>query len=310
MKIVLINPYVPNDPFGTATPWEVPQLGIGYIAAVLEQKGYQVKIIDAYIQKMQIKQLLSIIGREKPDLVGITSNIYTAKYACYTSFKLKQEFPNIPIIMGGAYPTVAYQLLLEKNFAAFIVIGEGEDTIIDLLEEYQKTDPDYGRVLGIAFLDQGKVVKTPDRPFIEDLEVLPFPAWHLFPPLKKYSNLRGVTKKPYLPIMTSRGCPYECIWCTKYVHGRRSRIRSVESIIAEIRYFVNKFGVKEFAIMDDNFTVSPQRVRDFCVSLLREKLAVSINLYNGIRADAVSGDILTYLQAAGLNRVTVGIESG
>ncbi len=310
MKITLINPYVPNDTFGTATPWEVPQLGIGYIAAVLEQNGYHVKIIDAYILKIQIPHLLSIIKSEKPDIIGITSNIYTAKYACYTAYKLKRDFPPIPIIMGGAYPTVAFQLLLENHFADFVVIGEGEKTIINLLEEFQKTKPAYRNVLGIAFIDHGAIIKTPGRPFIEDLDSLPFPAWHLFPPLKHYSNLRGVTKKPYLPIMTSRGCPYECIWCTKYVHGRKSRTRSSESILAEIKYFVNKFGVKEFAIMDDNFTVSPKRVKEVCVLLLKEKIQVSINLYNGIRADAISGDILKFLQAAGLNRVTVGVEAG
>ncbi len=310
MRVQLIVPYVPRDSLGTVTPWDIPSLGIGYIAAVLEKAGHIVDVIEAYIEKLPITKVFERIQKFNPQLIGITSNVYTAKYGFFTAYQIKKRRQSIPIILGGPYPSAVPDLILQKGIVDFVVIGEGEQTILDLVREIEGNSGNFENVAGIAFLKEGKIIRTKPRSRIEDLDQIPFPAWHLFPKLNKYKNLRGSLKRPYLPILTSRGCPYGCIWCDKTVYGRTVRRRSVESTLEEIKVMIDKYRVKEFAVMDDSFTENYSRVRDLCFKLLKNNLKISLNLYPGIRADTVSRNLLKILKLAGVHRITIGVESG
>ncbi len=310
MRVQLIVPYVPRDSLGTVTPWDIPSLGIGYIAAVLEKAGHIVNVIEAYIEKLPINKVFERIQVFNPQLIGITSNVYTAKFGFYTAYEIKRKFQSIPLVVGGPYPSAVPDLILEKGIVDFVVIGEGERTILDLVREIEHGSGNFEAVDGVAFLKDGKIIRTKPRERCEDLDQIPFPAWHLFPNLNKYKNLRGALKRPYLPILTSRGCPYGCIWCDKSVYGRRVRRRSVESTLEEIQTMIAKYGIKEFAVMDDSFTENYARVKELCLKILKNKLNISLNLYPGIRADTVSNSLLKLLKLAGVHRVTIGVESG
>jgi anaerobic magnesium-protoporphyrin IX monomethyl ester cyclase len=311
VDIILIEPMVPKNVLGTITPWDIPSLALGYIAASLESHNRKVAIIDASIERLSIKSLVKRIMSIDPDIkyIGLTGNVYSAKFSLYTARMLKQHFPNTTFIMGGAYATTMHEFVLRNNFVNICVLGEGEFTLPELLDTLDNHE-DLEKVKGISFLKEEELITTPRRPYIEDLDSLPFPSWHLFPDLRKYKNLRGVLKRPYLPIFTTRGCPYGCIWCNKNIHGYRVRARSAENVVEEIKRDVKEFGVKEITVMDDNFTFDEIRALKICYLILKERLNISINLYSGVRADKLSPLLLKFLKYVGVHRITVGIESG
>ncbi len=307
--IYLIKPYIDRNKFGILNYWDVPSLALGYLAAVLEKNNIKVKIIDADILRLNERDLFKIIKKVPPTIIGLTGNVFTAKYSIYTALKLKKEFGNANIIFGGPYATIEYEFLLNNNIAEIVVLGEGEKTFLELIKALQSGE-DLKNTKGIAYKKDKKIIVNPLRENIQNLDDLPFPAWHLFPNIKKYKNLRGVTNKPYLPLMTSRGCPYSCIWCTKCIHGKKLRYRSAENVFAEIRYFVEKYDVKEFIVMDDTFTQNRVRVLKLCFLLRNYRKKIVLNLYNGVRADKLDDFLIKALKSVGVNRITLGIESG
>lgn len=307
--IYLINPYTPRNKFEILSSWDVPSLALGYLGAVLENNEIQVKIIDADILKLNIQDIIKILEKEPPNIIGITGNVYTAKYSIYTSLKLKKKFKDVKIVLGGPYVTTEYETVLKKNICDIAVLGEGEYTFLELVKRIRKKE-DLKKVNGIAYIENNEIIITPPREMNQNLDELPFPAWHLFPEIKKYKNLRGIIKRPYLPILTSRGCPYSCIWCTKCIFGKQIKYRSAENIFNEIKYYVKKFKVKEFIVMDDTFTQNRKRILKLCYLIRKENLKISFNLYNGVRADKIDDQLIKYLKSIGVTRITLGVESG
>jgi anaerobic magnesium-protoporphyrin IX monomethyl ester cyclase len=165
------------------------------------------------------------------------------------------------------------------------------------------------RVEGLTYKnDAGELVVTPDRPAIDDLDALPYPAWELFPPSKKYRFLhRGA---PFYPVMTSRGCPFDCIHCTKAVHGYKFRPRSVENVISELRYLKNRFNAHEIFIIDDIFNNDLARAERILDEIIKNDFNFHIKFSNGIRADKLPKRFVKKLKRAGTYTVMLGIESG
>jgi len=163
------------------------------------------------------------------------------------------------------------------------------------------------QIKGIVFRDGLKIVRTPPREYIEDLDTLPFPARHLFPPLSKYTRFY-YKSSPLATIITSRGCPYQCTFCDRTVFGNRVRIRSIENVLDEIEMLVRDCGVREVNIVDDLFTMTPRRVEEFCHGLLSRKLKISWACFS--RVDSVTPDILKTMKEAGCWMLGYGIESG
>mgnify|MGYP002353279136 CR=1 FL=1 len=159
-------------------------------------------------------------------------------------------------------------------------------------------------------LFRSHIIVTSKREVIDNINNIPFPAWHLFPPISRYRRLRGVTKRPYVPLITSRGCPYNCNWCTKNIHGYKFRARSPENIFEEIKHDYQRYGAREFIVMDDVFTLDYMRVKKLCYLIVKSGMDIFLNIYNGVRADAIDDSIIKFLKAVGINRITVGVESG
>jgi len=308
MKVCLIFPNIfMGDYLHMNIPIH-PPAGLGYLSAVLRDAGYNVIVIDAAAENLSLSKVIKRLKAWEPDVIGITTNITSSRKAIMTARFIRATLEQIPIIMGGPWATIEYRKILKARIADYVVIGEGERTIVELLDKiHDKIE--LNDVKGIAFLkSDGILVKTEERECITDLDSLPFPAWDLFPPSRKYNY--GRRRQPFFPIVTTRGCPYDCIHCTKVVHGYAYRKRSVENVIQEIRYLKEKFGIKEIFIIDDSFNLDINRAEKIMEEIIRNKFNILIRLSNGIRADKITPRLGRKMKAAGVYFAVLGIESG
>nr|MDO8117718.1 radical SAM protein [Candidatus Sigynarchaeota archaeon] len=208
---------------------------------------------------------------------------------------------------GGPWPSVEYSRLLEEHAADVVVIGEGERVIVELVEAIAKGQ-DLSNIRGIAYIIDNKTCITERQDFIENLDELPFPAWELFPEPKRYAiDSKGGR---FFPVMTSRGCPYDCVNCTKYIHGYKIRKRSPENVIMEIKYLRNKFRADEIIIIDDNFNQDIERAEKILDGISQLDFKIHLRFSNGLRADKITPRLAWKLKAAGAYQISLGIESG
>lgn len=327
-KIFLIQPPAfANPEKGDINP-NVP-LGIAYIAAVLEKKGYQVKMLDAFVEGweneeyindetirvgLSFEEIEEIIADFSPDLVGV-SNLFTMqrKNAHRICEIVKKINPRTIVLMGGAHPTVAPELVLENNNVDFVVIGEGEETLVELIKVIENKRS-FGSLDGVAFRKNGKVVVLPKTKFIEDLDSIPFPARHLLPMETYFSILvthGGIKKTPYASIVTSRGCPAKCTFCSAYkVWGRKYRVRSPENVIAEIRHLIDKYKIKELLFEDDNLTMNTRRAEEIFDRMIEEKFDLIWNTPNGVAAFSLNKRIIKKMKESGCYQLNFALESG
>ena len=280
--------------------WPGLSLGIAYLASVLDNNGVcKVGFFDCQLPGNDEKRMLEALNFD--NTVGISVNAGTVSSALDISRLIRERSPHTRIIMGGPHATAVYDKLIPK-YADIVIMGEGEDTILELF----KTD-DLSLVRGVAYWD-GQLRVNPAREFITDLDRIPYPAWNIFE-LKKYKF--GGLLNPYVGMMTSRGCPNQCIYCTKFVHGSNIRLRSVDNVVGEIDYLTGRFGVREISILDDNFTFYPNRVQELCERIIKNNYKkLRFNLLGGIRAEF--GDIETFrlLKRSGVERLSIGVETG
>lgn len=279
--------------------WTAPSLGLGWIASALERIGIEPEIIDCQITRHYKKEILTSL--KKHPSVGISSTIGSISSALDISSLIREYSPKTRIIFGGPHPTAIYEKLIPK-YADIVVLGEGEDTIVELMQE-----KDFSKIRGIAYWD-GSLRVNPRRPFIEDLDRLGHPAWRLYD-LKRYRYASA--RIPFAMITTSRGCPYNCIYCSKFVHGYKTRLRSLESVLDEIDYLKYGLRTREIRIMDDNFVFSTERVKQFCEMIIdKDYKNLRFALSNGIRADIAVPEMFELLAKAGFYSVDLGIDSG
>nr|MDO8117312.1 radical SAM protein [Candidatus Sigynarchaeota archaeon] len=293
--------------FALFTASSHPYLGLAMIAACLKKANHDVHVIDATVERLNIHRLTKRLEAINPDIIGITANVSFWMKALLTGRWLKKKFPTKPILFGGPWPTSEPEKVLTSGAGDYVVMGEGEITTVELISMLATKSPVHD-VHGIAFLENGMVIKTPPRARIENLDDLPFPAWELFPESKRYFfNSMG---KHYYPILTSRGCPLGCIHCTKAVHGYKFRMRSVESIINEIKYLHDKFHMDEIIIVDDNFNYDIEHAEKICDAIIKLDFKIAMRFSNGIRADKITARLAWKLKQAGAYDIALGIESG
>ncbi len=295
MRVLLINPYYPIS----ETP--SPPLGLAYLAAVLEQTGAQVKILDYVVYPYRRARLESVLKEFKPQVAGATAVSMTFDHARQVLSDVKAIDPEILTVMGGPHVTFCAQETLE-SFTELdaVVIGEGEETLVELLRAV-KCDRNFDTVNGIAYRAGSKIVTTAKRQWVKDLDALPFPARHLLP-LGRYRALR-------MPISmtTSRGCPYKCIFCVgRKMGGAKVRYHSAERVATELQYLADlKFH--QINIADDLFTANQNHCLAICEEILQRNL--EINWTSFARVDTISEKLLSRMKAAGCTAVSFGIES-
>lgn len=283
-------------------------LGIGYIGAVLEKSGFEVEIIDAPPLGWGIKRLVSETKRFSPDFVGISSATVDFHKAVRLAKALKKKSRSVPIIIGGPHVTALPEEVMKFSCFDIGVVGEGEETVVELTSALRKNG-DLKKVSGIVFKEGRKIIKTLPRPYITNLDKLPFPARHLMPPLSAYHPTPATYKKfPVATMMTSRGCPYQCTFCFRGVFGNQLRFRSPENVVAEIEALISEFGAAEIRLFDDTFNAEPERVKAICRLMIKRNLRLPWTCL--ARVNRVNRQMLDLMKKAGCWQISYGIESG
>ena len=300
-RVTLVNPPYPAGSF-LHPPF--PSLGLGYLAAVLEKNKYEVDVIDCQTVKFTYEEFRNEIGKRRPDLVGITSNILTYKSALKIAKIAKEAHPKCLTVIGG--PHVSFwdqEALQECPHLDVVVRKEGENTLLELVQRLE-AGKSFSDVLGTTCRKDGKIVKNPDRPYIENLDELPFPARHFWPIecLQKYGTV-------IFEVVTSRGCVQWCSFCIEVrTHGRKYRTRSPKNVVDELEFLHNTYGAKYFAFIDDAFTVDQRRAAEICEEIKKRKLKIKWACET--RVDRVTKALLLEMKEAGCADIWFGIESG
>lgn len=319
LKIVLINPpLTAEEQAGSLKEVAniLPPLGIGYIAAVLEKNDFPVKVIDCRPLNMNIQQLIDELKKENPHVIGITATVLEAKRAIDISNILKKEMPRTLLVIGGPHFTSMPTETLKESAFDIGVYGEGEITFLELANAIEEAKVkkmkslSLKKIKGLHYKDRyGKIFFTGAREYIQDLDSLPFPARHLYPPLNKYHPVpASYIKFPLGHLMSSRGCPYQCIFCDRKIFGNKYRARNPQKVVDEIEELIKVYGAKEIKFFDDTFTMDPQRVIKICDEMERRKIRIPWSCLT--RANTVSKELLQRMKKAGCWQVAMGLESG
>ncbi len=291
----------------------LPPLGLAYLAGYVRSEGYKVKIIDGPASELSTEDIVERIKKDKPKMVGITSITLTFFRAVKLAEAIKKNVPETLVIAGGQHVTIMADQVFEdcKSFD-LLVIGEGELTLTEILENNRRGTLEQNKpnIKGISYLDKnGKIVTTAPREVIKDVDSLPMAAWDLLP-IKKYRPLPNNYKRlPALSMMTSRGCPFKCTFCSaSAVFGKNIRMRSAKKIIEEIKYLIERYGIKEISFWDDTFTVNRKRMTEFCNLIITEKIDLTWGCY--ARVNTVDFELLKMMKKAGCWSVFYGYEAG
>ncbi|HON80568.1 MAG TPA: radical SAM protein [Spirochaetota bacterium] len=296
MKVLLINPPYPFEESPT------PPFGLMSLAAYLIEKGIEVRIADFIITRFSEDKARAIIDDFNPDVIGATGVTMNIKKAFSILQFFKELKPEAVFVMGGPHVTFdADTVLRENSFLDYIVRGEGEVTCTELLRAIQNNTSPEG-ILGISYRNGNEIIHNDRRPFIEDINTLPFPARHLVS-LTKYRALRFP-----INMVTSRGCPHQCIFClgSKMV-GRKVRYFDTMRIVDEFE-MLSKMGFSQINIVDDLFTSNKKRCIEFCDEIMRRGIQHKWTAF--ARVDTVSLELLQAMQKAGCTTLCFGIESG
>ena len=312
MKLILIVPPFPVQERYTTGLAKVanvlPPLGLAYIAASLEEEDIEVEIIDAMALNLSFESLIERIHKAAPDIIGLSALTATFNRCLKIATGVKKLLPKTLIVLGGTHASLFPEDILKQSRAVdIVVIGEGEETMLELIQAVEN-DKNLKDVKGIAFRNENKVIINQPRPPLQDLDKLPFPAWHLLP-LDKYRPAPQAYKRlPLATMVTSRGCPFQCSFCSHAVFGKIHRKRSPENVIQEIKYSYKKYSIREIAIFDDVFTLDKSWIVRFCNFLIAEKLDLIWSCES--RVDLVDLVILKKMRQAGCWNIFYGLESG
>ena len=327
MKVLLVNPPQTFYP-GSEQPAGNLPIGLMYIAAVLEKADYKTEILDAFMAEstfqkngdtinvgMPFERIKQEIRARKPDIVGIAGPFTCQIENSIKISKLtKEDDPKILTVMGGPHVTlVPKEFLEEAKNVDIAVTGEGEYAMLDIARSFEGKKQ-LSEILGVAYRQNGKVVLNPPRPFIENLDELPYPAYDLVD-MEQYLNPKKIGYRSFkeraISMITSRGCPFNCCFCSVHLHmGRGFRAHSASYVLNHIEYVVDKFNVKNIFFEDDNLTLDLARFEAICDGVIEKKIKIGWETPNGVRADCLNLNLLKKMKQSGCQSVFFGVESG
>jgi len=304
VDVVLIQPYASGSGLNEASI--EPPLGLAYIAAFLEQYGYSCRIIDAHLERLDDSVILSLIP-PSTRLVGISMNSFSYDAACRLALEI-MRIHDCAVVLGGPVPTAVPEQVLRDAPGTIVVQGEGEFPLLAMMDNlFTGRSLIAEEIPGVAWLDKEGCFQCNSPRRIPDLDILPFPAYHLLPPLSSYrSRSRGM---PARPLITSRGCSFGCSFCSKDVFQRRVTWRSVGNVLAEIDFLVLEYGIRQLDILDDNIALDADRLEATVDGLLARDYRLAINIQTGMRTETLSERLLQKMRSAGFFKLAFGIES-
>ena len=328
MKILLIQP--PVTILRTEARKCHPPLGLAYIAASLKDE-FEVYVLDAVAEgykteetagREHIRHGLALdaikkrIAEISPGLVGVSSLFSSQVENVYRVCQAVKEIDNnIVTVVGGIHPTVEPKEVMGNRYVDFIIMGEGEETFKKLAHRIGSKE-DISGLESVGFKSGvGSVTINPAAKYCQNLDSIPFPYWDIFP-LKKYfeiSNPHGspVKRTPFLPIITSRGCPFECIFCSVHtLWGSTYRKRSSRNVLDELEHIISRFGVREILFEDDNLTLDANRATEIFDGMIAGAMNVTWSTPNGVAVQTLDEGMLTLMKRSGCRAISVGIESG
>ena len=329
-KVLLINPHSPA--FVESTERVIP-LGILYLSSYLKKYGHEVLFVDIHNKQITLRlnneifnldgyyvnSLKQVVAEFQPDLIGISvhfsgrfrPSIELARY-------LKNNMPDCRIVLGGIHPSIfPSEILVEYECIDFVLQGESEKTIVELLDAIIVGNNDLKKIDGLGFRENGKVIINKKEEFIDDLDSIPFPDYSLID-IKEYHfdtthwiNPRKLPININLPLLSSRSCPRQCSYCSMYLaQGPSYRMRSADNVLDEIEYLYREYNQRYFSFVDDNFTLHKGRALEICNGILERGLNIQFDTPNGLDISTLDAEIIELLVNAGLIKTCLAVESG
>lgn len=314
MKVLLLQPLASKEKLWGKYAAEggfIPPIGLLSIASYLETKGHQVQIIDPLVGGYDERRLKRFFKKNNFDLIGLPAFTNTMADTYYTVNFCKKILPKTKVVVGGVHATILpSQTIEECPKIDFLVIGEGEFTMEELLEHLEFKKPPLKKIKGLSFRTKaGKIILNESRELIKDVNVLPLPAYHLLDMSKYVPHPTQYKVLPSYPVIAQRGCPFNCAFCSAHlVHGRLVRHKSVDNLIKEIELLINKYGASGIHFQDSTFTIKRDFVIDFCQEIIRRNLKFKWDI--NTRVDCVDDELLALMKKAGLWMINFGLESG
>jgi radical SAM superfamily enzyme YgiQ (UPF0313 family) len=329
LRILLIQPYITSHDKAILTE----PLGLLALATYLEKSlknevtvglldlfalGYDQCVTrgQVYVRGVsKAEDILRYVMEFSPDVVGLACNFTAyAEDPLEVAKTIKDSLPKIITVVGGAHATVEAETILKSHpYVDYVIRGEGEITLCELVNSIREGSG-IERVLGLSYRDGKQIVCNADRDLIEDIDSLPIPD-RKYIDMERYKKINAealwaTRKYPAASIMTSRGCPFNCVFCsTKRVWRRIWRPRAAQKVAQEIEYLVNTYGIREIAIYDDQFVVDAKRVHEICDLIIRKNLGVSLSIPSGTSVWLVDRELLEKMKRAGFYRLCFPVET-
>lgn len=321
--LLIFPPYSLEERYGSKKVGRIggflPPLGLACLASYLRDNNFSVNLIDSAPLGLEEEELINEIRKFSPAVIGISTLTPTYHRAVRTGERIRKEFPEKLIIIGGHHATVEpINTLSGKSGFDLVVFGEGEYTLLELMQKYKSYDYQRDRFLndksllksikGVAFRRNGKVVINENREYVSDLDSLPDPAWDLLP-MGRYIPLPNqYLRQPVVHMLTTRGCPFSCSYCScNAVFGRKIRSYSPQRVINTIKYVMDKYGAKEISFWDDTITVGKKWIKDVCNRIINENLDITWTCLS--RVDTIDREMVGLMKRAGCWNVFFGFET-
>ncbi|MGH7788014.1 MAG: B12-binding domain-containing radical SAM protein [Candidatus Binatia bacterium] len=316
MKIVFLNPPAADvEWFGDKANFESP-LGLAMLAAYVRQQGHEPVIIDVAAERLSPEATAARVAALGPAVVGITANTVMMPPAICIATVLQERLPDTLVVLGGKHVSVVPEDVYNGKPPVFdvSVIGEGEETLLEIMQALEQHGSKQAllahpcaldSIRGVAFQRAGKLVKTPPRPFIRDLDSLPFPARDLLP-FQRYKPVGNRYKRlPAFSMVAIRGCPYPCTFCSE----ARTTVRfsSPARVVAEIEHLIEQYGAKEITFWDDTMTVNKKWMYELCDRIIEKQLDIVWSCFAAI--NTITPELLAKMKRAGCWNIFYGIET-
>lgn len=290
----------------------VPPLGCMYLAAVLREKlAAGCRILDARLDLLSDQQIGDWVAEDVPLLIGLSVMTTDSMHMHRLAAHLKGRFPQVPVVVGGPHASSDMDDILSDPNIDRLVYGEGEATLLELVEAlWRRSDTD--GILGTAYRRNGENRVNPPRPFVEDLDAMPFPAWDLID-YRAYFRRKRIAifykNSAHMPVFTSRACPYRCVYCHS-VFGKRFRSRSPDDVMTELRTLYRDFGIREFEFYDDCFNADRSRCKEILRRFAESEMQdATLQFPNGLRADIIDDETIALLKQARVFAISIAVES-
>lgn len=307
-NILFINP---NTQYIGRRLTVFPPMGILYISSMLIKSGYDVRVVDADTDNLSFSDIQGVVSEYRPKIIGITMNTLQSRAAFEIAEKLK-KLNELKIVVGGPHPSALKGEILKRCEAIdAVVFGEGEKTFLELTKAIED-DRGLETVQGVCFREDNEIRTNDAREPISNLDELPFPALHLLNPIHRYPGAYPVGARPTIQVMASRGCPFQCTFCSNPVWEKKIRLRSPESILSEVKWLRENFKVREVFFQDDTFNIDREWFKAICNGLIETGLNKKIIFKSPFRANErlVDSDLLKLAKKAGFWMIFYGVESG